>query len=323
MYTGSRLGLLQGGALSCFVLLSACSGDDKEKTEAEVQGDDRYCSLILRIPEPVLIIDGVTDVQGNAISEVSLSNVTLSGGGVDEPAPWYLINVDFDNDTQVYQCTLPCALFDTEGSYSFDVSAEGYVDKTVSIDATYENYFPDCGGWHTGGEIVNVMLDRVDTGSARTLDSIGSDKVQVTVVDSYFSLYTYGPTQHFYVFESQKAVLSLYGNDSDLSVSATVTLFSENETVEGIERWVNNLHSDGLYPEVAEPLANYTVDGSAITISNLALLGRTVGNAMEEYDDYSMTVSLDSIVEAGAFTLEGFNVDFIIHQLVVDPLDVR
>jgi hypothetical protein len=113
----------------------------------------------------------------------------------------------------------------------------------------------------------------------------------------------------------------LLGHSDDLGVSGEVVLFGADEAVEMIERWVNNQHSDGLYPETAELLASYTIDPSAIEMSDLTLLDRTVGNSLEEYDTYSMTVHLDKVVEVDAFTLETLEVEFVIHQMVSSPLD--
>lgn len=315
-------------ALALPLGLLGCGGEDSKNNNEVLNGGgggELSCAQVVSYAEPVITLENIKGSDGEIIEEIRLTNIQLSGSPIEdnyfnENFRFDSSNINVDYENRAFNCTLPCSFFNEEGDYSFDVLAAGYTPKVVSISASYAEYIPNCGGTYQGGSHLSFTLEKTVIDSVRALN-IADESVQTHIVDQYFSLYTYGQTKHFYVFESQKAVLLLLGHSEGLSVSGEVILFGADETVEMIERWVNNQHSDGLYPETAEPLANYTIDPSAIEISDLALLGRTVGNSLEEYDNYSMTVNLDKVVEADAFTLEALEVEFVIHQMVSNPLD--
>lgn len=76
------------------------------------------------------------------------------------------------------------------------------------------------------------------------------------------SMIGFRPTQHFYVLGDQHAVLRLVfnGNDDDaFSLGATIYRFNESATQESLSKWVNNQHSDGLYPSVPKPESTVAV----------------------------------------------------------------
>ncbi|WP_236986563.1 hypothetical protein [Marinagarivorans cellulosilyticus] len=310
--------------------LLGCSSEDGIVLEDNNEvlnggGGELSCAQVVSYAEPVITLENIKGSDGEIIEEIRLTNIQLSGSPIEdnyfnENFRFDSSNINVDYANRAFNCTLPCSFFNEEGDYSFDVLAAGYAPKAVSISASYAEYIPDCGGTNQGGSHLSFTLEKTVIDSLRALN-IADESVQTHIVDQYFSLYTYGQTKHFYVFESQKAVLLLLGYSDDLTVSGEVILFGADETVEMIERWVNNQHSDGLYPEAAEPLTSYTLDPSTVNISDLTLLDRTVGNSLEEYDNYSMTVSFDRIVEANAFTLEALEVEFVIHQMVSNPLD--
>ena len=59
----------------------------------------------------------------------------------------------------------------------------------------------------------------------------------------------------FYVFKDQPAilVLSIDNKDETFPVTGKVYLFDEKTTGENLQKWINNQHSDGLFPDVPKP----------------------------------------------------------------------
>ena len=59
----------------------------------------------------------------------------------------------------------------------------------------------------------------------------------------------------FYTFPDQQAVLRLHisSKDKTFPVTGIVYLFPAKTSSEGIKKWINNQHSDGLFPDVPSP----------------------------------------------------------------------
>ena len=59
----------------------------------------------------------------------------------------------------------------------------------------------------------------------------------------------------FYTFKDQQAVMVLLidNKDETFPVTGKVHLFDESTTEEGLKKWINNQHSDGLFPDVPNP----------------------------------------------------------------------
>ena len=60
----------------------------------------------------------------------------------------------------------------------------------------------------------------------------------------------------FYTFKDQQAILTLsIGNtDETFPVQGKIHLFDNATTEEGLKKWINNQHSDGLFPDVPTPI---------------------------------------------------------------------
>ena len=88
--------------------------------------------------------------------------------------------------------------------------------------------------------------------SMRTLDI---DNGNPTKFEVWQSMMGYRNTAVFYTFKDKKAVLQLVvGNkDTKFPVKATIVLFPEATTADGLKKWLNNQHSDALYPDAAQP----------------------------------------------------------------------
>ena len=84
----------------------------------------------------------------------------------------------------------------------------------------------------------------------RILDGKKAQKLEVR-----HSMIGFRNTLLFYTFKDQQAILTLtIGNtDETFPVKGKIHLFDDATTEEGLNKWINNQHSDGLFPEVPTP----------------------------------------------------------------------
>ena len=69
------------------------------------------------------------------------------------------------------------------------------------------------------------------------------------------SMLGFRDTLLFYTFPDQQAVLRLHisSKDKTFPVTGIVYLFPAKTSSEGIKKWINNQHSDGLFPDIPSP----------------------------------------------------------------------
>ncbi|MBT7215969.1 MAG: hypothetical protein HN869_12265 [Verrucomicrobia bacterium] len=102
--------------------------------------------------------------------------------------------------------------------------------------------------------IASTLLISFSTGSIlakeRQLEADTSKEVQVR-----HSMLGFRDTVLFYTFPDQQAVLriDISSKDITLPVTGIVYLFPNTTTDEGIKKWINNQHSDGLFPDIPSP----------------------------------------------------------------------
>jgi hypothetical protein len=113
----------------------------------------------------------------------------------------------------------------------------------------------------------------------------------------------------FYIFGAQKAVLVIRIDNSDaaLPVSGTVYLFDPETAEEGLANWVNNQHSDGLFPEVPEPTLVSKLPVGTFTITERELVGKEKQpNGNDTFSDLKLKISAKEHRVEGKFHLPAF-----------------
>lgn len=113
-------------------------------------------------------------------------------------------------------------------------------------------------------------------------------------INRYFSLAAHGPTQKFHMLLEDRAVVIVRTADGTSTASATVVLFAEDATIEGMERWINNRHSDALYPDAAQPLVSIDVPDDAFHAEVGPVLAHEVGDGGDEYDRVHVDFTIDA-----------------------------
>jgi hypothetical protein len=124
----------------------------------------------------------------------------------------------------------------------------------------------------------------------------------------------YRDTLLFYTFNEQKTVLKLQiGNqDKTFPMTATVYIFDDGVTEEGLEKWLNNQHSDGLFPEVPEPVSKHKIPAKFCEVTSHELIDHTK-QQFGEYDNYAVTFKVKDYDDEKSIKIKGFTGDTKVH----------
>ena len=139
-------------SLSCLLglmLTAACSGNDIS------------CAQVITVAGPVAQIMSVTNSQtGSPISQFTLSNFAINGQQQD--AALLIAGVPNTNAQAVngtLMCSGTCGFGQSDGSYTFTVSATGVQDKIITVAAKYDRLVAQgCSRTETGGTQIAITL---------------------------------------------------------------------------------------------------------------------------------------------------------------------
>jgi len=113
----------------------------------------------------------------------------------------------------------------------------------------------------------------------------------------------------FYTFAEKSAVLVLnIGNkDAAMSVTGTVHLFAAGTTVEDLGKWINNQHSDGLFPDVPKPSLSSKLPDGTCTVTARELTGHEKQpDGKNSFGDWKIKLSVKEQRVEGKFHLPAF-----------------
>ena len=99
----------------------------------------------------------------------------------------------------------------------------------------------------------------------------------------------------FYTLADQHAVVKIHiNNKSDkFPISGTVYQFDPDVTAEGLAKWLNNQHSDGLFPDIPEPFATHKLPADSLQVVSSKVLGQIQGGIRNDtYDKYMVEFAL-------------------------------
>ena len=147
--------------------------------------------------------------------------------------------------------------------------------------------------------------------AGQMLDARGK---QVQKLEVSSSLGGFRNTLIFYTFQDQKAVLKIVidNKSTKFPVAATLYTFAENATEDGLKKWLNNQHSDGLFVDVPEPTANHKIAaGSCKTLSH-KLIDQTK-SPFGTFDNYSVAFQIRRVAKTGKFRVKDFTDKATVH----------
>lgn len=101
----------------------------------------------------------------------------------------------------------------------------------------------------------------------------------------------YSSTRIFYTLSGQHAIVVIHidNKNTKFPVNAKVYQFAKGVTEEDLGKWVNNQHSDGLFPDIPEPVATHQVAADAFKTVSSKKIGQAKGGFQgETYDKYTV-----------------------------------
>lgn len=145
----------------------------------------------------------------------------------------------------------------------------------------------------------------------KVLDAAAESAKTLTVRHSMIG---FRNTLIFYTFEDQNAALRLdFDNKSrKFPFTATVYLFADRVTGDGLKKWLNNQHSDGLYADAPEPVATHKIPEKLCTTKSQKLIEKTE-ETHGKYENYSVKFSIGEFTKKKAFKLKGFTAETAVY----------
>jgi hypothetical protein len=112
----------------------------------------------------------------------------------------------------------------------------------------------------------------------------------------------------FYTFAEKGAVLVVnIDGKATMPVSATVHLFPPGTSAEDLGKWINNQHSDGLFPEVPVPTHSIKLPEATCSVIDRESVGQEKSPINEDiFADYKVKLTVKEHREEGKFHLHAF-----------------
>jgi hypothetical protein len=142
------------------------------------------------------------------------------------------------------------------------------------------------------------------SGKAKVLDPAGKQVKKLVVTQSQIG---YRNTLVFYTFPEQQAVLrvSIDNKDTTFPIAATLFTFAADVTDEGLGKWLNNQHSDGLYPDVPEPTSTAEIPAKSLKVLAHKPMGKEkVFNGT--FEKYTVEFQMSMVPELKGAQIEDF-----------------
>ena len=168
--------------------------------------------------------------------------------------------------------------------------------------------------------VLSILLTFVAAASAWA-EGPAAKPIRVLAVDKdtpklevRYSQIGFRDTLLFYTFAKQRAVLKLrFGNqDKTFPASATFYLFDDDVTEEGMKKWLNNQHSDGLYPDVPEPTSTHQAPAKVCQVTSHKFIDHSK-QTFGEYDTYDVAFQVNDYADMMTVKLKGFAGETKVH----------
>ena len=112
----------------------------------------------------------------------------------------------------------------------------------------------------------------------------------------------------FYTWGEQKAALrlSIDNKSTKFPVKATLHLFDEATTKEGLAKWLNNQHSDGLFIDAAKPTKSIELPEGVCAVTAHKLIDGGKKSRNGTFGEYEVTVTVKAHEIKGEAKLGAF-----------------
>ena len=145
----------------------------------------------------------------------------------------------------------------------------------------------------------------------RSLDGEKAEKLEIR-----HSQIGFRNTLLFYTFKDQQAilVLSIDNGDETFPIKGRIHLFEESTTGEDLKKWINNQHSDGLFPDVPEPVFTAELPKGSCTATSHKKTGTSENpTSAAVFKDYEVKFSVKEHAVNGRFKLSAFTSTAWVH----------
>ncbi len=141
--------------------------------------------------------------------------------------------------------------------------------------------------------------------SGKILDGKKARKLEVR-----HSMLGFRNTLRFYTFKDQQAilVLSIGNKDETFPVTGKVHLFPDATTGEELKNWINNQHSDALFPDIPEPTFTGELPKGTckVTSHKQTGLSKNPGPGKGAFKDFKVELSVKAYALDKKFKLPAF-----------------
>ena len=151
-----------------------------------------------------------------------------------------------------------------------------------------------------------------NSGGDLSLLDIKSDKVKKFEVSQTFG--GFRETQIFYTFEEKKVILKVKidNKNKNFDVSAKIYVFEKSTTANGLGKWLNNQHSDGLYPDIPRPVSTLDVPAKFCSSKNSKFIDKKETH-LGNFDNYSIQFNIADSEQIGDFKINAFSEKAMVH----------
>jgi len=158
--------------------------------------------------------------------------------------------------------------------------------------------------------LATLLLGVAPLHAAETMiDSKAKTTDKKQVIDSMTG---FRDTLLFYTFAAEKAVLvvSIDNKSDKFPVTGKLYVFAKETTADGFEKWINNQHSDGLFPDVPEPVAVHNIPAASFAVVSKKIAEAIV---VEEgppnagkFNRYEVEFKLENVPAVGEIKIKDF-----------------
>ena len=139
----------------------------------------------------------------------------------------------------------------------------------------------------------------------RILDGKKAEKLEIR-----HSMVGFRNTLVFYTFKDQRAILqlSIANKDEAFPVTGKIHLFDKATTEEGLKKWINNQHSDGLFPDIPKPIFTGELQKGSCKVTSHKQTGasKNPGPRKGNFKDFEVDLSMKAYGIDGKFKLFAF-----------------
>jgi hypothetical protein len=154
--------------------------------------------------------------------------------------------------------------------------------------------------------LATLLLGVASLHAAETMiDPKAKTTTKQQVIDSMTG---YRDTLLFYTFAAEKAVLVVrIDNKSEkFPMTGKLYVFAKETTSEGFEKWINNQHSDGLFPDVPQPVATHDIPAASFSLISQKMVEAIKNETFGSFKRYDVEFKIQNVPAIGEIKIKDF-----------------